>query len=326
VALSEREVVVRVPSILRVWGVAIILGGCGGQEAQDPFAQEIFMADRQWGRGDISMARQTVEGILAQDEESFAARYRLGFWFLEDDPSRALEHLERAASLRPLHPGPPFVIGLIRMTLNELEAAEADLRRGFDLAQAHAGFSWPEADEVVRDGLQALREQRYEEAAVLFSRIVEERNDARLWFFHATALRRGGEMERAEAVVDRALERRGDYAEARALKAEILRARGQWVEARRELELALAERPELGAAHFQMGLLLLRESEFRDALLSFWWSLLDDPTMPDVHQYAANALFRMQMGRHAQIHLKHVESVKAFRGRYLKLPGFVPIH
>jgi tetratricopeptide (TPR) repeat protein len=107
------------------------------------------------------------------------------------------------------------------------------------------------------------------------------------------------------------------------LKGEILRARSRYAEAREVLERALELRPELGAAHFQMGLVQGKAHEIRDATRSFWWSVLDDPTLPDSHQFVASSFGEMQMSEAAPPHLRHLEIAAAFRGRYLKLTGFV---
>jgi tetratricopeptide (TPR) repeat protein len=300
--------------------------GCGGEGGSGgaPFSKDILLADSQWSRNDLELARTTLKGILADDPGNYDAVYRLGFLTLDEDPRTGLEYLTRAAALRPDYPGPVFMSGMCRLMLRNFAQAEEDMRRGFEMALDHAGIVWPEKAGAAPGGLVELRRSRFTDAASRLAAASKEQKDRpAYWFLYATALFRSGVPDSAWDAVEHALGMRSDYAEALALKGEILRARSRYAEAREVLERALELRPELGAAHFQMGLVHAEAREVRDAARSFWWSVLDDPTLPDAHQFVATAFSEMQISEAAQPHLRHLEIAHAFRGRYLELIGYV---
>lgn len=312
-------------------GAALVLAlgvGCrgqgGGGSSAAPFSKEILLADSQWARNDVDQAKSTLQGILDKNPDDYDALYRMAFLTLDKDPKSGLEMMKRCAVLRPDYPGPVFMSGMCLLMLRRFAEADDEMGRGFEMALDHAGIVWPENAGVAPDGLVQLRRSRFSDAAKrLADATDDQKSRPEYWFLYATALFRSGSPDSAWTAVGRALDMRGDYAEALALKGEILCARNQYDEARAVLQRALAIRPELGAAHFQMGLVHTRAHEVRDATKSFWWSVLDDPTLPDSHQYVATAFGEMQLSVATPPHLRHLEIVAAFRGRYLKLTGFV---
>jgi Tfp pilus assembly protein PilF len=309
--------------------LVLVLGsGCrgqaGGGDTTAPFRKEIILADSQWARNDVDLAKSTLQGILDKNPDDYDALYRMAFLTLDADPKAGLEMMTRCAALRPDYPGPVFMSGMCLLMLRQFAKADEEMGQGFEMALDHAGIVWPEKAGVAPDGLVQLRRSRFSEAA---KRLAEATGDQKsrpeYWFLYATALFRSGVPDSAWTAVEHALDMRGNYAEALALKGEILCARKQYDTAREVLQEALAIRPELGAAHFQMGLVHAEAHEVRDATKSFWWSVLDDPTLPDSHQYVATAFGEMQLSAATPPHLRHLEIAAAFRGRYLKLTGFV---
>jgi tetratricopeptide (TPR) repeat protein len=306
---------------------ALALGlGCGGGKAgnEGPFSREILLADSQWSRNDLDLAKTTLQRILDKNPDDYDALYRMAFLTLDTDPKQGLEMMTRCAALRPGYPGPVFMSGMCRLMLRQFQQADEEMGRGFEMALDHAGIVWPEKAGTPPRGLAELRRNRFREAASLLAKATKEQQSRpAYWFLYATALFRAGVPDSAWDAVGHALDMRAGYAEALALRAEILRARGNFDQARAVLEKSLAIRPELGAAHFQMGLVQGKAHEIRDATRSFWWSVLDDPTLPDSHQFVASSFGEMQMSEAAPPHLRHLEIAAAFRGRYLKLTGFV---
>ena len=121
--------------------------------------------------------------------------------------------------------------------------------------------------------------------------------------------------------MDRALELDPGFVEARVSRARLTNIAGDPTAARLEIEAVLTEHPNLASAHFQMGILQLANSDFRDAALSFWWSLLDDPTRPEAHSAAATVLFADGAGPGGHALLPAGGSDQRFPGEILRADG-----
>ncbi len=311
---------------MRVQGLALVvlmgltlLSGCGGKGTGSTAVadtDDLRSADEQWARGDLHRARSVLQSILERDSKSFPARYRLGVMEVDGAPREAMQDLEQAAALEPDHPGPRLFLGLVRLSLSDFAGAKREMEEAEALARKRQGVALADTTEVLRHGLDALLAQEPDAALADFRTALDrDSTRAEVWFYTGLAARRAGKLWEAEHAARRALELRPTFPQAHALLGGIYVAQGKEPEARRELQAALAERPDLATAYYQIAVLDQKESEYRDAALAYWHSLLEDPTVPDAFYNLGRLLTRMQMPAMSSVFLQHYEWVKTYLDR-----------
>ncbi len=300
-----------------LWWVLVFLCACGRSGGQTSETDAIDLSDRAWCRGDSVQAQSVLEELLRHHPKSFAARYRLAIFPIDGQPEVALERLTELAKLDPEHPGPLFYSGFARLRLNDFARAEADLRRGYALAEKRRGYALNDTTDAAREGLAAWTAGRYAAAAAAFGRAVAaDPGNATLWFLEGQAAAAIGDLNGAMEAVDKALAKRGSFAAAHALKAELLRLKKQGPEARAEVTEALKDEPQNAEALYQLGLLDLDDSEVRAAAMDFWRAVLADPTFPPPHQALGQTFMHMEQARQGMPFYQHYEWVQGFLARY----------
>lgn len=304
------------------WGM---VGCSAGGSDMDLRSPEVLAADRMWSRGGIDEAKAALVTAAEDPASRFAALYRLGLLWLGTDPHKAVDYFAQAEIENPRHPGPVFLSGLARNALNEFDEADLLMKRGYEMARHRLGYALPDTGAAAAEGFLALGRREFAAAAADFVRAREEQgNLAQLYLLEGMALEQARRLDEAGKAVNHALELDAGFAEARVARARLTAMAGDYEGARLELESVLAENPNLASANLQRGYLYLTGSDFRDAALSFWWAVLDDPTRPGAHSAAATTLSRMELAQTAMPVYRNVETINAFLGRYYGRKGFVP--
>jgi tetratricopeptide (TPR) repeat protein len=279
--------------------VALLVLGCGKSGSAGnalPDTPALKKADEAWAKGDLARARSILDTALEKDSKSFAARYRLGVILIDDEPREAIKNLEQAAALEPEHPGPRLFLGLVRTSLSDFAAADRDMNAALRLAAARRGYSLPDTGKAAQHGIQAMRLEKYAEAMRDFHQALgRDSTQAVLWYLYGDAARRAGALAEAEHGADRALALRPDFPAAQVLHASILIDEDRIPEAQDVLTAVLAKRPAYAAALYDEGLCLEGSSQYRDALITYWHALLEDPTVPAHLLSPGRMLLRMQM-------------------------------
>jgi len=279
--------------------VALLVLGCGKSGSAGnalPDTPALEKADEAWAKGDLARARSILDTALEKDSKSFAARYRLGVILIDDEPREAIKDLEQAAALEPGHPGPRLFLGLARTSLSDFAAADRDMNAALELAAARRGYSLPDTGDDARQGIQAMHLEKYPEAMQDFRRALDrDSTQAALWYLYGDAARRAGALAEADHGAGRALALRSDFPAARTLHAAVLLDEDRKPEAHDVLAAVLARHPAYAAALYEEGLYLDGESEYRDALITYWHALLEDPTVPAHLLSPGRLLLRMQM-------------------------------
>ena len=293
----------------------VLVSGCGKNAPPNslPDTEALKLADNQWSRGDMPRAEKTLQGILERDSRNFAARYRLGVLQIEDSPRDAIASLEQAAALAPEHPGPRFFIGLTRLQLGDRNGAIADMSAGLALADARRGYSLPDTTETVRRGLAALRRERFAEAMGAFHEaLAADSTDATLWYLEALASLEAGLWPQGERAARAALRRRSSFPEAHVVLAGVYSGEGRKAEAHEELQIALAHSPSLASAHYRLGMLLLKSSEYHMAARRIWIALLEDPTNPRYFYALGRVFLRMGLRDAGTFYLARADDIRSF--------------
>ncbi len=293
--------------------------GCGkGTSAGNALADTdaLKRADEQWSKGNLAGMRATLETILEKDTKSFPAHYRLGVILIDDEPREAIQELEQAAALEPDHPGPVLFLGIAHTSLSDFAGADRDMNEALGLAAARAGYSLPDTGEAALRGIRAMHLENHAEAVQDFQEALErDSTQAALWYLYGDAARRAGALAEAERGAERALRIRSDFPAARVLRASIFLDEGKKPEARKILTDVLAEHPAFAPALYQEGLYLDGESEYREALLTYWQALLEDPTVPSHAASVGRILVRMQMPQMGAKFIQDFEWIHSFLQR-----------
>ena len=302
-----------------LWILLLCLVACGRSGGNTAETDAIDLADRAWCRGDSAQAEALLEELLRAEPRSFQARYRLAIFPIDHAPDVALERLNALAAENPKHPGPVFYAGLARLRLNDFVRAEEDLRQGYALARARAGYSLEDTTAELRQALSDLENGKYAAAAAAFERAVSaDPDNATLWYLQARAAASMGDLDAAMQSVETALARRGSFPVARALRGEIFRYKKQLPESRAELERALGDDPDQVQALYQLGLLDLEEAEVRAGAMNFWRAVLADPTFAPPHQTLGQTFMQMEQQRQGMPFYQHFEWVQGFLVRNVR--------
>ncbi len=298
--------------------LTVCLAACDGGAGRGVLAESgpLSQADRALTLNDVPRARTILEGLLVQDPDAFAPRYRLGALGVDDAPRDAIANLEAAAALEPAHPGPPGFTALARYRLSDFQGAERALRMAWDLARTRAGLSLPDTSEALRRGIEELHGERFVAAVDAFAEVLAaDSSQAAVWVLSGRALRRGGALDRAERAAARALDLSPDLPAARVLRASVWTAQGKLAEARAELEALIEGHPDLAEAHYELGLAHRKNNDYRAAALAFWRAALADPTETEHHQALGQILLRMGAPEAGTNALQHAEWVRGFFDR-----------
>lgn len=291
-----------------------VLAGCGGnEEVETRHPEEIARAEQAWSMNRAADARSLLAEVVEDDADDFGAVYRLGVLELDNDPVRSAELLERAATLRPLHPGPRFFLARARFQLDETGGWEDDLEQAVILSRRRFGVALAETTEAVAAALEDYQRQRPRFAALPFRQAAETAmTDPGLWYLAGSTALEAANFPGARLSAERALEIDPQYPEGLVLLGRVLWAEGNRSGARAKFEEALALDPELPVAHTQLGMLLLEQTDFRPGLLELWTAVLLDPVDPLPHRELGHAFFSMRIPTEGVIYLERSDWLTTF--------------
>jgi len=314
-------------SFILLLTAAPFFSGCGSRDGEAeidtaPVPETLLIADRQYLRGSSGQAQETARGVLETDPESFQAHYRLGFYLFFDDLDEAVVHLDKAETLAPRHPGPPFFRGFAAMYDNRFREAEPPFAHGLDLGQRRFGVTLRDTTEVLREAIEAVYARRAHRAVEAFAEAsAADPDDAALAYHHAWALHALGDLDAAAEVLRGVVAEEYEVAQAHALLADCLRQMQRRSGAREAAERALELDPHLALAHFVLGELLIADNEFADGFAQLLQAVLDDPTVIRYYESLGSNLNRYQQPKPSGNVLQLMDWATGFLGRHLGWPG-----
>jgi predicted O-linked N-acetylglucosamine transferase (SPINDLY family)/predicted SAM-dependent methyltransferase len=138
------------------------------------------------------------------------------------------------------------------------------------LRPAGANADAQDVQALCRQGDEAERGGRFDEAAELFRRALEQRpGDAHVRSLLAGALNKGKRAEEAEQVLQAGMAARPDHVPMLIELAAALMQQNRWEQALPHLERAVRLAPDLGEPHFGLGAIHLELGKVDDAIASF---------------------------------------------------------
>jgi tetratricopeptide (TPR) repeat protein len=158
-----------------------------------------------------------------------------------------------------------------------------------------------------------LAEGRASEAVEIFERILaaDPNPPARILQELATAYRKAGRVQEAEATFKRALDKAPNRAEIHAALGDLLESLGRLEEAERLLRRGLELDPNLVAAQLSLGDLLLRNGAAEEAEALLRTSVRFNPGNPKVRRALANALEALRRHEEAEAERKAADDIEA---------------
>jgi tetratricopeptide (TPR) repeat protein len=217
-------------------------------------------------RGDAEKGIATVKRALAARPEFLDALNNLAGMYLDSkDPASALETATRALSIQ----------GDSWLALRNKAKAQVGLRQFED---ANATFEYmaalqPEYGEILRDWAGVLLSLgRYNDAESMFGRLLK--NDPGNFDFRcflAQTIKGQGRFAEALAMLDGILEESPDYVPALVHAGDTAQALGDNVTAIAYFRRAIALQPDHAEAHFNLGVSLLTQGQYREGWEEYAW-------------------------------------------------------
>lgn len=235
--------------------------------------------------GDLVSAKRLYGEIIARDKQHADAWHLLGFAeFHSQRFHEAIQHLQRAISLRPENGEYHHNLALALLACEQLEEATGHVRQAIALGYQDASPYLQVASELYR-----LEKLAAAEAGVRFALEVDHRNAAGHYFL-GIIRQAQGRLDDAISAYEKALAERPTYAEALNNLGHALRLRGSYHRSAATLQEALLIDPTCVEARANLGATCHEMGHIDRAVVHFQAAHGAKPTSPEILVKLAAAL------------------------------------
>lgn len=224
----------------------------------------------------------------------------------------AVDHLSAALNISPQTPEFLSERGIVLLRTGQISEAIATLRQAIALEPNNASFHYFLARALQKAGRRAAAAQQFDISNQL-NNAERELEDAGLYVLDGIKDLRAGKVDAAVRNLQQAVARKPDYPDANYYLGIALAEKGDGAQAVAAFERALAKRPERAEIHYNYGIALWQMGEETQALREFQQAVSLNPNDGLARCALSKALLREGQSSEAQSMLKKAQKLGACR-------------
>ncbi len=227
-------------------GILLLAAGTGywfWNQSRDPLQEAIELEER----GQLSVAAEKLQAVLAQEPRNLTAHHHLGRVY-EDQKKfdLAVAEYQRAIAIAPESPKSHYLLGKVLMRQGRPADAEAALRRSLEIDPQDVGA-------LVALGNVMVRTERFDEAIALYKQAIPlDARNSDLYFNLGTVYQLKGDPGQAISTYKQALGIEPRHREAMVHLGRLYQERGAIQDALTQFQRAAVLRYEDPDLHFRM--------------------------------------------------------------------------